>query len=66
MKNNAPTFNKKKHGFARLEDGTVEPLYYPNCEPRDFYIDKDGKWRMDFYRCIGKIQKISELIVEFM
>ena len=57
----------KKYKFARLEDGTIEPLYYSNGEPRHFYKDEDGKWRMDFDRYAGAMQMyMSELITEFL
>lgn len=32
-----------KHKYALLEDGTVEPLYYKNGEPREAFQDEDGK-----------------------
>ena len=64
---NTPRFDKKKHRFARLEDGTIEPLYYPDGEKRNFYKDEDRKWRMDFDRYGSGIRMyMSELITEFL
>lgn len=66
-----PKFNKKKHKFAKLEDGTIEPLYYPNGSPRFFYKGNDRKWRMTFDRYIesdgAKVHLcMDELITEFL
>lgn len=66
-----PKFNKKKHKFAKLEDGTIEPLYYPDGNPRFFYKGNDGKWRMSFDRYVEtdgmKAQMyMDELITEFL
>lgn len=70
-KPNTPMFDKKKHRFARLEDGTIEPLYHPNGKPRNFYKDEFGEWRMDFDRYVEtegmKAQMyMDELITEFL
>lgn len=60
-------FDKKRHKFALLEDGTVEPLYYSNGGKRNFYKDEEGEWRMDFDRYAGGIQMyMSELITKFL
>ena len=65
------TFVKGRHRFARLEDGTIEPLYYENGERRGFYKDENGKWCMDFDRffdangCCGQML-VHEGIVEFL
>lgn len=67
QKPNTPTFDKKRHRFARLEDGTIEPLYYPDGEKRNFYKEEDGKWRMDFDRYgTGICMSMSETITEFL
>lgn len=66
-----PKFNKKKHKFAKLEDGTIEPLYYPNGKPRFFYKGDNNKWRMTFDRYIESDGAkahlyMDELITEFL
>ena len=67
QKPNTPEFDKKKHRFARLEDGTIEPLYYPDGGKRNFYKDEEGKWRIDFDRHgPGICMYMSELITEFL
>lgn len=70
-KPNTPTFNKNKHKFAKLEDGSIEPLYYKDGRKRNFYKDEDGYWCMDFDRRIeymrgAAILSLSMKIVEFL
>ena len=70
-KPNTPTFDKNKHKFAKLEDGTIEPLYYQNGKRRNFYKDEYGEWRMDFDRFqisdgMEAMMYMSELITEFL
>ena len=44
----ALTFDRKKHRYARLKNGTIQPLY----ESSNFYEDGDGKWYLE---CDGSV-----------
>ena len=62
-------FDRKRHRFAKLEDGSIEPLYYKDGSMRHFYKDEDGEWIMDFDRYIGgclcyMTMKITEFLEE--
>ena len=59
-------YNKEK--FCKLEDGSVEKLYYGNDyrTPRNFY-QENGKWYLDHDVYIGcGIAYCHSLIVEFL
>ena len=63
----ALVFDPKKHRYARLSDGTIEPLFYSGNEPRNFYKAEFGRWYLDFDRFYGAAICLMHLrIVEFL
>lgn len=70
----ALVFNPKKHRYARLSDGTIEPLFFGDekggfdlNEPRTFYKAEFGRWYLDFDRFYGMAICLMHLrIVEFL
>lgn len=69
-----PVFDSNKHRYARLQDGTVEPLYCGDgkgglnlSEPRNFYKAEFGRWYLDFSRFHGGAICLMHMrIVEFL
>lgn len=65
----ALVFDPKKHRYARLSDGSIEPLFYGDeTEPRNFYKAEFGRWYMDFaMRCWdGTVALMHYRITEFL
>lgn len=70
----ALVFDPKKHRYARLSDGSIEPLFYGDgkggldlTEPRNFYKTDFGKWYLDFDNFYGMATCLMHLrIVEFL
>lgn len=68
-------FNRTKHRYARLSDGSIEPLFYGDGKggldltaPRNFYKAEFGRWYMDFaMRCWdGSVTLLHYRITEFL
>lgn len=67
-------FDRKKHRYARLSDGSIEPLFYGDGKggldltaPRNFYEVGSGRWCMDINRVYGITICLMHLrITEFL
>lgn len=53
-------FDPKKHRYARLSDGSIEPLFFSDgkggldlTHARNFYEVGSGRWCMDINRVYG-------------
>lgn len=64
----ALVFDPKKHRYARLSDGSIEPLFYGDgTEPRNFYKAEFGRWYLDFDNFYGMATCLMHLrITEFL
>ena len=70
----ALVFDPKKHRYARLSDGTIEPLFFSDGKggldltaPRNFYQDEDGTWYLEFDKFRGITVFLMHLwITEFL
>lgn len=63
------TFDRKRHRYAKLSDGTIEPLFYGDgTESRNFYKAEFGRWYLDFDRYYedGIVAMMHLQITEFL